>query len=108
MSPVYHALPARPSPYSCWLRASPRLTCTRRRPSSRFPAAFSFAASLTCTRLFTATAPAVLHMRVAVPLCCTTSVLPSMVATPPCTRIVNLSALILDLANLRPEERRGG
>src|ERR1035441_4017795 len=139
MSPVYHALPARPSTYSCWLRASPRLTCTRRRPSSRFPAAFflaasltctrlltaaapaalhiprappprrppsrppaSFflAASLTCTRLLTAAAPAVLHIRVAVPLCCTTSVLPSMVATPPCTRTVNLSALILDLANL--------
>src|ERR1035441_5946551 len=88
------------SRYFSSLRASPRLTCTRRRPSARFPAAFCLAASLIFTRLFTTTAPAVLHIRVAVPLCCTTSVLPSIVATPPCTRTVNLSALILDLANL--------
>src|ERR1035441_8553185 len=64
---------------------------------------FFLAASLPCTRLLPAAPPAVLHIRVAVPLCCTTSVLPSMVATPPCTRTVNLSALILDLAN-RSEE----
>src|ERR1019366_3054917 len=86
--------------YFTALRTSPRLTWTRRRPSSRFPAAFCLAASLICTRLFTTAAPAVLHMRVAVPLCCRTSVLPSMVATPPCTRTVNLSVEILDLANL--------
>jgi hypothetical protein len=67
------------------LRASPRLICARRLPVSRFAAAFSFAASLTWMRLFTASAPAALAMRVALPLCCMTPVLPSMVATPPCT-----------------------
>src|ERR1017187_4990792 len=51
-------------------------------------------------RLLTASAPPVLARRVATPLCCTTPVWPSMVATPPCTRTWNLSALILDLANL--------
>src|SRR5690349_4454841 len=70
---------------SLWERASPRLTCARRRPSVRLSDAFLRAASLTCMRLCTATAPAFLANRVAVPLCCTTSVLPSSVATPPCT-----------------------
>ena len=45
--------------------------------------AFSRAASLTWILLMTFLAPAVLAIRVAEPLRCTTSVLPSMVATPP-------------------------
>ena len=81
-------------------RGSLRLTCARRRPDSRFCLDCSFAASLICTLLTTWRAPAVFAMRVAVPLCCMISVLPSIVAVPPDTRTVNLSVLIFDLANL--------
>src|ERR1700722_2705337 len=50
--------------------------------------------------LTTATAPAVLAIRVAAPLCWMTLVLPSQKATPPWTFTVNLSAPIFDLASL--------
>ena len=45
-------------------------------------------------------APAVLAIRVAAPLCCTTSVVPSQVATPPCTWTLKPSLPILDFASL--------
>src|SRR5713226_75279 len=60
--PVYHGTLA---DYLRESRDSPRLTCALRRPSSRFPDAFFLPASLTWTLLLTATAPAVLAMRVA-------------------------------------------
>ena len=49
--------------------------------------------------ILTAIAPALLAMRVAEPLCWTTSVRPSIVATPPCTCTWNLSAPAFDLEN---------
>ena len=52
--------------------------------------------------LFTATAPAVLAMRVAAPLCWIMSVLPSIVTTPPCTLKRNLSGTDLRFHKLGP------
>src|SRR5229473_2247715 len=82
------------------LAASLRFTCARRLPESRFDAAFSLAASLTSTRFTTLDAPAFFASLVAVPLCCSTSVFPVMVATPPCTWTSNLSLDILEAASL--------
>src|ERR1700722_20146149 len=82
------------------LRGSPRLIWALRRPFARFSDAFYLAASLISMWLFTPIAPAVLAIRVAAPLCWITSVLPSIVATPPCTLKWNLSAPIFDLAIL--------
>ena len=80
--------------------SSPLVTWALRRPVSRFPEAFSRAAALIWMRFTTCFAPAVFAMRVAAPLCCTTPVDPSQYAVPPCTRTVNPSLPIFDLANL--------
>ena len=70
-----------------------------RPPDDRFAAALSFAASLTSTLFTTCFAPALFASRVAVPLCCSTSVFPLMVATPPWTCTSNLFFEIFEAAN---------
>lgn len=66
----------------------------------RFLAAFCFAASVTTMLFTTCFAPEVLAMRVAAPLCWTTSARPLRYAVPFDTLTVNFPPPAFDLANL--------